>query len=156
MFNGGRKNPPIVECVGCLSCFSLIYQKTIRACAIKPSPRGKVGTPQRMRTGRKGWTYEIGIVILSCTFFGNFSTFPKKGLFSKAIGQPLPPIVGTLWEPSSCPLASHTRRVSLDTLAPAPRCFGSTVQHKRYSIVCASLTPRGRLYSACPYCFVGG
>ena len=113
--------------------------------AEKPSPRGKVGS--RSVTGGRGRLFNAGnrhFVKFVCDLYET-----KRSKFDTL---PLPPIAGTLWEPTSCPLASHTRRVSLDTLAPAPRCFGSTVQHKRYSIVCASLTPRGRLFGAYPHC----
>ena len=43
-------------------------------------------------------------------------------------------MVGGLWDLKG-PLASHSRRVSLDTLAPSAPCFGSFAAKKRYLIV---------------------
>ena len=61
------------------------------------------GTPERMRPGRKGCSYEIGIAIRLCIFVENFSTFLKRDYFSKAIAQPLPPRYAALRGPLPSP-----------------------------------------------------
>ena len=61
------------------------------------------GTPERMRPGRKGCSYEIGIAIRLCIFVENFSTFLKRDYFSKAIAQPLSPRYAALRGPLPSP-----------------------------------------------------
>ena len=61
------------------------------------------GTPERMRPGRKGWTYEIGIANRPYSFVGNFSTFPKNDNFPKSIARPLPPRYAALRGPLPSP-----------------------------------------------------